>query len=276
LAKRRGIEKYAESGLSSENRLKVKVEKSIYRNSDSAIIKNFELSSVIQIDDIHFGTDKLDHFFTDGFSYYDARKQGLSATLKNTGSRMEKTFSGKQTTGVYSFGDLAANYDGFRFWNRVLGEGISPCPPAGDRVGEIGEGLALTRNSNAPYQDVGKEILLCCQDGKFARNPNAKFDFSEYVSAAWDESINCSRYKKELEGIVVENMKNVSMYKGASRPVNCPRAPEACKGLIERYGMIGTATHILHDACICADDPQSKACESVLPSSQPSTPASTK
>lgn len=268
---RGGMEDYAEQELTQGPRRylqKIENQRSVYRGSESKILNNIELASVIQINGVRLGTDKLGHFFKEGFTYYDGRRQGTLELVRRTGSNMEKTFTGRGSTGVLSFADLAANYDGFRFWSRVLGEGISPCSSAGAAAGakvySMAKELAASQSSPGQISTSTKrdEPYICCQDGRFQRNPRVAFDFADYVSNAWDESSNCNRYSEELAGVVAENMKNVNLSKSRPQAMSCPRAgADSCKGLIRRYGGHAIAIHILHDGCICQDDPSYKACQ---------------
>ena len=73
----------------------------------------------------YLGTDKLDHFFQQGHEYYEIvrRKRAEGASEEEAiraavalGMHQERNLYGTLATGVYSNGDLAANYAGMKFY----------------------------------------------------------------------------------------------------------------------------------------------------------------
>lgn len=101
---------------------------SIYRFVPS---NYFTISATVNLYGASFGTDKIAHFFQQGFSYYkkykNGLKQGLSETearkkVVNWGEFSEKTYFGTLVSGVYSNGDLAANYGGMKFYENLTHE----------------------------------------------------------------------------------------------------------------------------------------------------------
>jgi hypothetical protein len=98
---------------------------SIYAKSLLFKMKIFGVS--INVNNIYFGTDKLDHIISTGYAYYrkytKRKRKGHSheAALKhamNVGIRQEKTYYGKMVSGVFSYADLEANYQGLRMHQR--------------------------------------------------------------------------------------------------------------------------------------------------------------
>ena len=103
-------------------------------------------SPTIMVNGTYFGTDKIAHFFDEGYIYYstyrNAREDGLNeaestrrAVSKAAGTFRiwsEHTFSGNFLTGVRSNADLAANYAGLKFYRnlteevRIQGELLPP------------------------------------------------------------------------------------------------------------------------------------------------------
>jgi len=83
------------------------------------------MAPTMRIHGVLQGTDKLGHFFQQGYKYreiYDkaidkgkSEDQARAAAVKY-GVDMEKTWGGQWWTGAYSHGDLAANYAGFKFY----------------------------------------------------------------------------------------------------------------------------------------------------------------
>ena len=89
------------------------------------------LSPTIRMYGVEFGTDKLDHLFQQGYTYYRkytaARKEGKSEAdaLKVPvawGRSTENLFFGYAVSGVYSNADLAANLAGLRFYQNLASE----------------------------------------------------------------------------------------------------------------------------------------------------------
>ena len=91
----------------------------------AAPINYLTISSTVRIYGAEFGTDKIAHFFQQGYTYYKiaerAKAQGLppdKAERKAVrwGQKTERTYYGTLVSGVYSNADLCANYVGMRFY----------------------------------------------------------------------------------------------------------------------------------------------------------------
>ena len=68
------------------------------------------------------GTDKVDHFLGVGYSYWQASQLGVSPLHALVwGARTERTYYGEMTSSAFSYADLQANYEGFRFYAGLLG-----------------------------------------------------------------------------------------------------------------------------------------------------------
>ncbi len=94
------------------------------------------LGPTMLVSGVRIGSDKLGHFFHEGYQYYKSIKGAIDSDEKFdpdtrntwTGWDEMKDFyhdaeTGKQgtgTTGVYSFADLAANYSGYSFYIDLL------------------------------------------------------------------------------------------------------------------------------------------------------------
>jgi hypothetical protein len=124
----------------------------------------------VKVNDVRVGTDKLTHFFSEGYWYFRwylrARKDGLSMEEAmqqaiERGVPWEEMILGLDASGVFSPADLEANYAGMRFMVEMC-EGDEPRLRKGD------EGWELTR----------------------------PFDFREFVVPEWDESWQPSSYSK--------------------------------------------------------------------------------
>lgn len=79
------------------------------------------IDPTINIGGIYFGTDKLSHFLGSGYLYYKTYLRTLEKThvpiaalnaAIEKGCKMEAGILGMKTTGIFSFADLEANYQG--------------------------------------------------------------------------------------------------------------------------------------------------------------------
>lgn len=123
----------------------------------------------LRIADVHLSFDKLGHFFIDGHDYYvvfhDALARGLSeeaarqTAIVEQGVRAETYIQGNAISGVFSFADLEANWQGFLFY-RALCDGEAP-------------------------------LLVKDGAGWRMREP---LDLRDYVNPCWDESYYASSF----------------------------------------------------------------------------------
>lgn len=144
----------------------------------SKFVGKLSLSPLIKVQNQIIGVDKLEHMFGMGWKYfqdYYQEHQSLYSTLKK-GAIKEKFILGGTiyVTGVFSYADLAANFNGMRFWNNILGKD--------DDV--LGDQFNI-----APY--------ILCQNNKWIENPESPIDFSHYIDASMDESVNCSKFARQ-------------------------------------------------------------------------------
>ncbi len=127
-------------------------------------------SPTIEVHGVRFGTDKLTHFFSEGWWYHKvyrrARARGRSHAEAerqaiNRGLLSERTILGMGASGVLSIADLEANHQGMLFWNAVCGrdDPLLERTPAG---------WSLRRD----------------------------FDFRDHVTPEWDESWQTSIVSK--------------------------------------------------------------------------------
>jgi hypothetical protein len=89
------------------------------------------ISSTINVYGSQFGTDKIDHLFETGYSYYQVFAKAVAggatadeATQKaiSWGQSTERSYFGTLVSGVYSNADLAANYAGMKFYQGLAHE----------------------------------------------------------------------------------------------------------------------------------------------------------
>lgn len=85
----------------------------------------FTISPTVNMYGVSFGTDKIAHFFQQGYTYYRiaerARAKGVARSAADKkavewGKFTERTYFGTMVGGVYSNADLFANYVGMKFY----------------------------------------------------------------------------------------------------------------------------------------------------------------
>ncbi|HEX8441388.1 hypothetical protein [Archangium sp.] len=154
---------------SNEEHERFKNKDSIYRNRrlwDWGL--TFGVKATFSVAGVHLGADKLSHFFKTGWKYHqrfrEALKEGVPERealerMVRYGVETESGSLGLETTEVFSFGDLEANYQGFLFYRGL-------CQEESPRLLKTSEGWRLTR----------------------------PFDWREYVSPQLDETYNNSAF----------------------------------------------------------------------------------
>lgn len=174
------------------------------------------LSPLIKIGDVVIGVDKLEHMFGMGQRYFKGHYldgKPLVSVLKG-GIFKEKTFLGGNmlATGVFSYADLSANFNGMRFWNHML-----------QRRDDV---LGAQHNAG-PY--------LTCSAGKWTANAGRPIDLRTYVDATMQESINCSKFataagaRKFHEGLASMQSKS------GARIFSCPENPGLLDDTAKKY-----------------------------------------
>jgi hypothetical protein len=170
------------------------------------------------------GSDKFGHFLSTGYeeleAYLEVRdkakaagisdkmveKQALFAALFR-GVITEGTALGGWSSRVFAYGDLSANFAGFRFFRAIV-EGKSPY---------------VTRDERT---------------GKYALGPRA-FTWRDLVEPTWDEGVNCSHYYASLVGRpgfqqdVVDTI--LELEKKTGRSLVCPIEPPSCHAMARDY-----------------------------------------
>ena len=132
--------------------------KSIYRDANLCESPGVVLgmASHFKIGCLVIGSDKLTHFFAQGYEYIEVyRKCGVRAAVAH-GVETERGKYGLKGTGIYSNGDLAANYSGFTFWRDLTKPGCGH----------------FYRNKWGKW----------CQ--------SRQFNWCNYANPAWDEAVN--------------------------------------------------------------------------------------
>ncbi|MBI2520619.1 MAG: hypothetical protein HYV97_09380 [Bdellovibrio sp.] len=107
---------------------------SIYNYRYSVVGRYFPMGRNLNFNGVILGSDKLAHFFSTGLRYFNlfksAKKKGMSdeeATRKaiRYGISLERSYLGLWPSGVFSWGDLEANYQGLQM-NRRFCDGDRP------------------------------------------------------------------------------------------------------------------------------------------------------
>ncbi len=135
----------------------------------------------VQVAGVRLGTDKIDHFFGEGFDYYRKaviKGRGIASALR-WGEKTERQIYGYWASGVYSNSDLVSNYEGLRFYLGLYE----------DTVGATGKALP------ALFAWAGDHWEL-----------RRTFDWRDYVNPLWDEVILPSGYIKPLRRTLREEL----------------------------------------------------------------------
>ena len=124
-------------------------------------------SPTVEVNEIRLGSDKLAHFFSEGWWYYrywkknrkDLNPEEFQRSVFAYGVKLEQWIQGMATTGTFSPADLEANYQGFIFYRQLC---------------------------------HGEQPLLYLQDKRWHFSDS--FDFRDYIYPEWDESWNPNVY----------------------------------------------------------------------------------
>lgn len=222
------------------DRRRIRRADSIYR--DLGLLDNIsvhwkDLSAVVRVGEALIGVDKIGHFVVEGWAYFETAylEGGGVAAAMDWGEHTEETYFGLYTTGVYSYADLVADFEGMRFWLRVLGGDDDPLDPGW--------------RANRPYVTCGRRFWVA---GERRWRLSRRLELGRYVTPVWDEAVNCCRYRtEEIEARVRARIAELSEAGGVD--TSCPADPEACASARQRYG--AWAPRLLHPACLTAEAP---------------------
>lgn len=187
------------------------------------------LGSSIRMGEYHIGVDKLSHFMTEGFEYFE-KFQELGGDLNlpanripldqlravhAQGEREESGGYGLQATGIYSHADTMANFQGFFFWKQVL-DGPNP--------------------------------YLKCENGKWVQK--REFNWQDFLNHGFDEGINCNRYvAPRMQDAVNQSIREITAKHNYHQAEACPLDPGKCRELLQTYEPRGMLEYILHSTC---------------------------
>lgn len=170
---------------------------------------------ILNVNGIRVGNDKFEHFMGSGFRYFETYylKGGSLESALAIGWRAETGYMGAMMTGVMSYADMVANFQGMRFWNHMLQEH--------DDI--FGENIG-------PYLECEKEQWAIVKP----------IDFSIYVDAAFDEGINCSRFRTDnMTQRVLGRIAQLEQRDPEGRSYACPLDAEALERMDYKYAPIG-------------------------------------
>lgn len=177
------------------------------------------LSPLIQIGEHYIGVDKFEHMFGMGFIYFTqhyGKNKDIIKVLKS-GIVKEKTVLGGNifATGVFSYADLAANFNGMRFWNHMLMKN---------------DDILGSEHNLGPY--------VVCENAEW--KINQEIDFKNYIDASMDESVNCSKFA---------NKSGERKFKKAieAMKANCTGETPVMQELREKYKSHNIQHYILND-----------------------------
>ncbi len=196
-----GVPPFTESGSWMEShrfkkqpaRYKTDFSKSIFFTFP---INYLTISPTVNLYGAQYGTDKIAHFFQQGYSYYKIYKRGLAngltpdAATKRAvrwGQMTERTFYGTLISGVYSNADLCANFIGMKFYLNLV------------RAIKIG--------------NETKPAVLLIKNGFWTFNENGDLRetlIKPFLSNHLNEALNPSIFVKDLRSFVRRTVKNQS------------------------------------------------------------------
>ena len=158
------------------DRAEIGLHKSIYQDVsflESPILNMVGVGRSILLAGQIVGSDKIGHFFVQGLGFYDLVKGGKPLEKVLAEDHGEDGVWGLATSGVYSYGDIAADYQGYRFWSQLT---------------------------------TGEHPYIRCDEKKGWVNERS-FSWAEYVNPAWDEAINCSEMRPSMQAKVDQHFK---------------------------------------------------------------------
>jgi hypothetical protein len=137
------------------------------------------LTPTIRMYNHYFGTDKLGHFFMQGHTYYQIYTHYLNngkspelahAAIVTYGQVLEQTYLGTLVNGIYSNGDLSANYAGWKFY------------------------MNLAHSIKIGEQTLAPILVLKADKWEFNKHINKDNLLKPYISDNLNEALNPSRY----------------------------------------------------------------------------------
>lgn len=141
------------------------------RFGESPILSSAGTCSLITLAGVVVGTDKPDHFWYNGYMYYLVAQHRNEPAAIDYGTKTELTYYGMTSSSTFSFADLHANWQGYRFFRGLLTEGSV--------VGRDAEGCLVR---------------------------TAPFAWEDWVDWRWDEALNPNVYTPKVGAYVDERL----------------------------------------------------------------------
>jgi hypothetical protein len=155
-----------------------------------ALMLSQKIGGVFKAGETIIGTDKLGHFVSQGYTYFKIcclEGEGIEKAMLY-GINSELTYFGFAATGIFSYGDLVANFQGMRFWNDLLG---------------------------------GRPDILGLEQLPYIEKQNGRWalihpvDMRRYFDAGWDERINRNMSRNPM---IEDEINNKIAHAPASTP----------------------------------------------------------
>ncbi|MFV0439533.1 MAG: hypothetical protein ACK5PS_19325 [Desulfopila sp.] len=221
-----------------ENSYSLSLNDSIYRDIDylEGLSLNLkQLSDVVRVNGHLVGLDKFGHFFAEGYQYFELTEEN-GETLTEAmlwGREQEQGKFGYATTGIFSFADLVANFQGWRFWNSIRRKHDDPLTGF------------WTNLLSGPRISCSVQIIDSIRYRKIVKKwqMHGRFDFSEYIDGMWDEGNNCNSYADPI----VEKKVTARILQ-VDPDFSCPTNPGSCEQAHTRYGSFGK--YLIHPWCL--------------------------
>lgn len=143
----------------------------------SPVLFFFGVGERLKLADVHIGSDKLGHFFSQGFKYFRRQRHGWSEErFVAWAGRVEGWLFGEYTTRVFSNADMVANYEGYLFYRGLFEDGVV----------------------------AGKGRIVAFESGR-ARILRP-FSWRDHVNDYWDEALNPSLFGAGLRRHIVPRL----------------------------------------------------------------------
>ena len=212
------------------------------------------ISPTVNLYESHFGTDKIAHFFQQGYDYYKIYNRALAEGLApdkaaeravRWGQKTERTYFGTLISGVYSNADLCANYVGMKFYQGLTRE---------IKIGDVTRpAVLLLKNGVWTFSETAdlREILV-----------------KPFMTDHLDEARNSSVFTKELSSQVRRVVRKQSCRQWLSKFPNLSQIDfeNASRALMrwhgEDYGFKESKKSVtIADTCFGSESKKQKAAE---------------
>ncbi len=134
----------------------------------------FNHNYIFKIRDIQFGSDKIDHFFDQGYSYFLKSNYGEDDTAAlDFGISSEHSWFGTKFSGIFSFADIKANWKGYQFFKNIF-------------------------SREYPYFSLNNDGTIMLE---------REFNWVEHVDWEFDELRNPSVYRFDVKNVILISIK---------------------------------------------------------------------